>query len=400
MDTRKGVCIIMEKITTIFLSAVILSGAVLLSHGCGNNPNSGPARQESSGDSSHTNTQDTDSHDTQEQNSEAEPPGTNDNSDSKSPDGSTISGLARPSINGALQVRGTQLTDKNGNPVQLRGISTHGIAWFPDYINEDCFRQLHDEWHANVIRLAMYTAEYGGYCTDGDKDFLKKLIDDGITFAEKQDMYIILDWHILSDSNPNLYREEAKAFFQEISEKYAAKDHVLYEICNEPNGGTTWEEIKAYAEDVIPVIRSCDEDAVILVGTPNWSQFVDQAAADPIAGYDNLMYTLHFYAATHKDDLRAEMTEAVENGLPVFVSEYGICDASGSGAIDETQANLWVEAMDKYGISYVAWNLSNKDETSALLQSICGKTSGFTQDDLSESGKWLYRMLQNAGGAS
>ena len=105
------------------------------------------------------------------------------------------------------------------------------------------------------------------------------------------------------------------------------------------------------------------------------------------------MYTLHFYAATHTDDLRAKMTEAVNNGLPVFVSEYGICDASGSGAIDEAQADLWVEAMDNCGVSYVAWNLSNKEETSAILQSSCSKTSGFTQDDLSASGKWLYQML-------
>ena len=91
------------------------------------------------------------------------------------------------------------------------------------------------------------------------------------------------------------------------------------------------------------------------------------------------------------------MTEAVGNGLPVFVSEYGICDAGGSGDIDETQANLWIEAMNSCGISYVAWNLSNKEETSAILQSTCTKTSGFTQDDLSASGIWLYRMLTEAG---
>ncbi len=314
-------------------------------------------------------------------------------SDSTAQGGTTVSGPARPSVNGALHVDGTQLVDKSGNPVQLRGISTHGLAWFPDYINEDCFRQLHEEWQANVIRLAMYTAEYGGYCTDGDKEYLKQLVQNGVDYARNQDMYVIVDWHILSDSNPNMYVDEAKAFFQEIAGKYAGEEHILYEICNEPNGGTTWEDIKAYAAEVIPVIRSADEDAVILVGTPNWSQFVDQAAAAPITEYENLMYTLHFYAATHTDDLRAKMTEAVNNGLPVFVSEYGICDASGSGAIDEAQADLWVEAMDNCGVSYVAWNLSNKEETSAILQSSCSKTSGFTQDDLSASGKWLYQML-------
>ena len=300
---------------------------------------------------------------------------------------------ASPAKTGALHVEGTRLMGGNGEPIQLKGISTHGLAWFSDYINEACFRELRQEWNANVIRLAMYTAESGGYCTGGNKEQLKNLVRDGVRFAAAQDMYVIIDWHILSDSNPNTYKEEAKAFFAEVSDEYKDENHVLYEICNEPNGNTSWKDIKAYAEEIIEVIRSNDKDAVILVGTPNWSQYVDQAAADPITGYDNIMYTLHFYAATHKDDLRGKMVSAVEAGLPVFVSEYGICDASGNGAIDKGQADQWVKVMDSYGISYVAWNLSNKGETSAILKSSCSKTSGFLADDISESGQWLYQML-------
>ena len=206
-------------------------------------------------------------------------------------------------------------------------------------------------------------------------------------------MYVIVDWHILSDSNPNIYLNEAKEFFQEIYAEYADSSHIIYEICNEPNGGTTWQDIKSYAKEVIGVIRANDEDAVILVGTPNWSQYVDQAAADPITEYNNLMYTLHFYAATHTDDLRNKMVSAIESGLPIFVSEYGICDASGSGAINEEQANLWVEQMDNYGISYVAWNMSNKNETSAIIQNWCNKTNNFSLEELSAAGQWLYKTL-------
>ena len=197
----------------------------------------------------------------------------------------------------------------------------------------------------------------------------------------------------MTDSDPNIYLEEAKDFFGEMSAEYADADNILYEICNEPNGSTGWNEIKAYAREVIPVIRANDEDAVIIVGTPNWSQFVDQAAADPITEYDNIMYTLHFYAATHKDDLRDKMAAALDSDLPVFVTEYGICDASGNGAIDQEQADRWVELMDRYGVSYAAWNLSNKDESSAILKSTCGKTSGFEEGDLSASGQWLFKML-------
>ncbi len=301
--------------------------------------------------------------------------------------------LAAPSVSGALHVEGTQLTDCNGNAVQLRGISTHGLSWFPEYVNEACFRQLRDKWNVNVIRLAMYTAEGGGYCTDGDKEQLKTLVKNGVEYATENDMYVIIDWHILSDSNPNTYIGEAESFFAEMSKEYADYNNVLYEICNEPNGGTGWGEIKSYAGKIISVIRSNDEDGIILIGTPNWSQYVDQAAADPITDADNIMYTLHFYAATHKDGLRNTMAAALDGGLPIFVSEYGICDASGSGAIDEEQAKQWVNLMNDYNVSYVAWNLSNKNETSAILSSSCSKTSDFTESDLSDSGKWLYHLL-------
>lgn len=301
--------------------------------------------------------------------------------------------ISSPAVCGKLSVEGTQLVDEQGKAVQLRGLSTHGLSFYPQYINEEFFAQLRREWKANVIRLAMYTAESGGYCTDGDKEYLKNLVRTGVEYASRQDMYVIVDWHILSDGNPNQHASEAIEFFDQISQEFSGYNNVIYEICNEPNGGTSWGEIKAYAQKVIPVIRANAPDAVILVGTPNWSQYVNEAAADPIGGYDNIMYTLHFYAATHKDDLRNQMISAIDAGLPIFVSEYGICDASGNGGIDETQANAWVQVMNQYKVSYVAWNISNKAETSAIFQSRVEKNSGFSQEDLSDSGRWLYHTL-------
>lgn len=303
------------------------------------------------------------------------------------------SGSPSPAALPPLHVSGTRLLDPQDQPVQLKGISTHGIAWFPQYINADLFQQFHDEWHANVIRLAMYTAESGGYCQDGDQEYLKDLLDQGIRCATAAQMYVIVDWHILSDNDPNQHLEESLNFFDEISEKYKDYDNILYEICNEPNGSTTWQDIRHYALSVIPVIRAHDPDAVIIIGTPNWSQYVDQAAAEPITEYDNLMYTLHFYAATHKQDLRDRMVSALDAGLPIFVTEYGICDASGNGALDLTEAQEWVRLMDEKNISYVNWNLSNKAESSAMLLPSCTKTSDITAGDLSESGLWLFHTL-------
>lgn len=307
--------------------------------------------------------------------------------------------LARPSQNGALSVKGVQLVDENCQAVQLRGISTHGIGWFPQFVNSDAITQLSSDFGANVFRIAMYTDENSGYCTDGDKEKLKQLIFDGVDYAKKADMYVIVDWHILHDTNPLIHKDEALQFFDEITEQLKNDKHVIYEICNEPNGDTGWEDVRNYAEEVLSVIRKHAPDAVVLIGTPTWCQEIDKPQKDPVSGYDNIMYTLHFYAATHKENLRNKMIDAVKAGTPVFVSEFGLCDASGNGGNDLTEAQNWIDVMDQYGISYVVWSLCNKDETSALIDSSCQKTFGFEKDDLSESGKWIYDMLHTDGRA-
>ncbi len=300
---------------------------------------------------------------------------------------------------GRLHVEGTYLADKDDKLVQLRGVSTHGLGWFPQYVNEAAIRQFNEEWGCNVFRLAMYTAEGAGYCTNGDdqKQKLKDLVHKGVEAAIEEDMYVIIDWHVLQDQDPNKYKDEAKKFFEEMAKTYKDDPHVIYEICNEPNGGTSWSMIKKYALEVIPVIRKYAPNAVIIVGTPTWSQDVDIAAKDPITEYDNIMYALHFYAATHTDSLRNKCKTAVKLGLPIFVTEYGICEASGNGAINEKQANLWMEMLDGYGISHVMWNLANKNESSSMIAAGCNKVNGFTEKDLSASGKWFVNMLQKAG---
>ena len=289
---------------------------------------------------------------------------------------------------GALHVENGKLTDQNGEPVQLYGMSTHGIAWFPQYINYDSFRTLRDDWNTNCIRLAMYTAESGGYCTDGDKEQLKQLIRDGVSYATDLGMYVIVDWHILSDCDPNQNKEEAIAFFREMTEAFVDNDNVLYEICNEPNGSTSWDSIRSYAEEVIPVIRAQKPDAVILVGTPTWSQEIDKAAASPLDDA-NVMYTLHFYAGTHKDDLRNRLETCVQNGLPVFVSEFGMSDASGNGANDFDSTTQWLDLLNRYQISFCCWNLANKDESSSVFKASSTALSDWTEDGFNESGHWI-----------
>ncbi len=302
--------------------------------------------------------------------------------------------VAYPSTHGALKVMGSQLCDAEGNPVILRGLSTHGIGWFPDYVNEAAFKDFHEDWKCNVIRLAMYTADYNGYCEGGDTDALKELIRNGVKYATDNDMYVIVDWHVLNDSTPQKYKSEAKDFFKEMSAEFKEHNNVIYEICNEPCNDTPWSDIKSYAEEVIPVIRENDSDAIIIVGTPNWSQNVGDAVKDPIRGQENIMYALHFYAATHGDWLRNNMKSAIKAGLPIFVSEYGLCDSACEKGVEQKQSESWIDVMNRYGVSHCAWNISNKDETTAIFKADCDKLSGWTTDDLTENGKWLYDMLQ------
>lgn len=296
---------------------------------------------------------------------------------------------------GELKVSGTDLVDASGKKFQIRGVSTHGIAWFPQYVNKDAFRTMRDEWGINCVRLAMYSGENSGYCTGGNQTELKNLVNSGVSYCTDLGLYAIIDWHVLGDQNPQTYQTQAIAFFDEMSKKYANYDNVLYEICNEPNGGTTWSQVKSYAEAVIPVIKKNNPDAIIIVGTPTWSQDVDQAAANPIKGYSNIMYTVHFYADTHKDWLRQRMVNAKKAGIPIFCTEFSICDASGNGALNVPEGNAWIKTMNDYNISYCIWSLCNKAESASLISSGCNKTSGWTAAELSEVGKWYVGILGN-----
>lgn len=295
---------------------------------------------------------------------------------------------------GGLKVTDGRLTDKSGKTVQLKGISTSGLQWYPEYVNKETFLFLKETFHINVIRLAMYTAEKG-YCEldESGKAEMEKLIVKGVHAAEELGLYVLIDWHILADGNPNQYKQEAITFFDKMSSQFANLDNVIYEICNEPNGEVYWSDIKEYAAEIIPVIRKNAPDAVILVGTPTWSQEVDKPQADPLS-FDNIMYTLHFYAATHKENLRNIMKTALDNGLPIFVSEFGICDASGDGEINEEEAAMWISLMDQYQISYCIWNLSNRDEASALIRKDCNKTTDFEYDDWNQEGKWFLKLME------
>lgn len=284
---------------------------------------------------------------------------------------------------GQLRVSGTNIVNEKGKKVQLKGVSTHGIAWFPQYVNKSCFQSFR-KMGANTIRLALYSDPGAGFSTS-----LYSKVEEGISYATQLGMYVIVDWHILSDGNPKTHQKQALSFFTRFSKKYGKQKNILYEICNEPNGNVTWKrDIKPYANKIIKRIRKYDKKNIIIVGTPTWSQDVDVVAQSPLK-QKNIVYALHFYAATHTDWIREKVKKAYNAKLPMLVSEFNICDASGNGGLDKSSGKKWLNLLNKYSIGYVAWNVSNKNESSALIRPNCQKTGGFTKSHLTASGKWI-----------
>lgn len=303
-------------------------------------------------------------------------------------------GTTPVSQHGQLSVKNGQLVDKSGKGYQLRGMSTHGLTWFPEFVNESAFKTLRDDWNTNVVRLAMYVDEWGnGQCYMGNKSGSLELLEKGVDICIKLDMYVIIDWHVLNPGDPSKYTNEAQSFFETVSKRYAKYPNVIYEICNEPNGGASWSgNIKPYAEKIIPVIRKNAPNSVIIVGTPTWSQEIDKPLSDPL-NYKNVMYAFHFYAATHAG-LRSNVENCVAQGLPVFVSEFGTCDASGGGANDFNETQKWLSYFDKQGISYCNWSICNKDETCSVLRPGTSANGNWSESDLTENGKWMRNWFR------
>ncbi|TMI69225.1 MAG: glycoside hydrolase family 5 protein [Bacteroidetes bacterium] len=287
---------------------------------------------------------------------------------------------------GALHVEGTRLVDKKGKTVVLRGMSFGWHNWWPRFYNAGAVKWLHDDWKCSVVRAAMGVEPDRGYIKDstGSIASVKAVVDAAI----QEGIYVIIDWH-----SHNIKLNEAKIFFSRMAAQYGRYPNVIYEIFNEPDY-ETWPEVKAYSEEVIKTIRAIDPDNIILVGSPKWDQDIDLPATDPIKGYANLMYTVHFYAATHKQWLRDKTTEAIKKGLPVFISECAGMEASGNGPLNYEEWQKWIDWMEANQLSWITWSVSDKDETCSVLKTSAASDGGWTQKDLKESGVKIREFLR------
>jgi endoglucanase len=213
-----------------------------------------------------------------------------------------------------------------------------------------------------------------------DPNWSQKKIEAVTKGAIDNGIYVIIDWH-----SHGIRTEAAKEFFAVMAKKYGKYPNVIYEIFNEPVKDP-WSDIKAYSVEVINVIRKYDPDNIILVGSPHWDQDVHIVADDPISGYSNLMYTLHFYAATHGQSLRDRGDYALGKGIPIFVSECAGMEASGNGPIDYDAWQTWIDWMENHKISWITWSISDKNETCSMVKPSASSEGNWTEDDLKESG--------------
>lgn len=261
---------------------------------------------------------------------------------------------------GWLQVRGTSLCSEQGDAVQLKGVSFGWHNMWPRFYNRTNVNYFAKQWHASIVRCSIGLS-LDEKCFDKDPALGYALVDSIVNGAVDAGVYVIIDFH----SHPNNLAL-AKEFFANVSAKYKHLPNVLYEIWNEPLE-IEWSEVKAYAEEVIPIIRKNAKKSIVLVGSPRWDQDVDKAAADPLQNQTNIMYTLHFYSGTHKDYLRQVAEKALADGLPIFMSEVGGMMATGDDELDTNSWNEWIRLADKHKISWVAWSVSDKVETCSML---------------------------------
>ncbi len=287
---------------------------------------------------------------------------------------------------GALHVKGTQLTASNGVPVVLHGMSFGWHNLWPRFYNKGAVHELVSKWNSTVIRASMgIELNDSGYLkSPGQSEkLMRKVIDACI----RENVYVIIDWH-----DHNLHEKEAIDFFSRMAADYGNNPHVIYEIFNEPDY-ETWPEVKSYSEKVIAAIREKDPDNIILLGTPRWDQDIHLAAADPVKGFSNLMYTMHFYAGTHKQWLRDRTDEAIQAGLPVFVSECAGMEATGDGPLDHKEWAAFVQWMDTRKLSWIAWSVSDKKETCSVLLPAAKSGGKWKEKVVKEWGQLVRRYL-------
>jgi len=174
---------------------------------------------------------------------------------------------------------------------------------------------------ADVIRLPvkMHSMTVGApnYTLD---PLLVKFLKTAVDWAEKHEIYIIIDNHSFDPVLPTSADIDRVLIpvWEQIARLFKDRGrYVIYEILNEPHGigDARWGEIQ---EKAIEAIRRIDQKHSIVVGGTDYNS-INKLTAIPKYTDANLIYTFHFYdphVFTHQGATWGEPSMASLRGIP------------------------------------------------------------------------------------
>jgi aryl-phospho-beta-D-glucosidase BglC (GH1 family) len=311
---------------------------------------------------------------------------------------STSKGSRTPvDIDGKLSISEGQLVNAQGKAVVLKGLSLFDVRSYEKLTTLNNLIWFRDTWGINVLRASMYTEANGHFVGPTAEAAARRVVQTAIDAG----LYVLVDWHILFDGNPQKYKKEAISFFAGMAKDFGKYPNVIFEICNEPNGqNVDWSgQIRPYAVDILKAIRPMAPNTLVIVGTPNWSQGLDEAAADPLED-NGVMYACHFYSGTHHQELRSKVDVALNSGLAVFVSEWGSTMANGTDGVYLEDTLDWFDYLNANNISHCVWSLSDGQEDSALFKYPVLHPAPWADGDFTEAGLLDRNMISGKKSAT
>ena len=273
-----------------------------------------------------------------------------------------------------VKVQGNKFVDPQGNELIFRGLClADPVKLVRDgQWNERIFAEAAD-WGANVVRFAVHPTNLNEM--GWDETF--QAMDQGIEWARKYGLYVIMDWHSIGNLKEekfmlpmyNTTQEETFRFWRTAAQRYKDEPTVaLYELFNEPTitaegvGDCTWPEWKALQEQIIDTVRAYNPHAVCLCAGFNWAYDLTPVASAPIAR-ENVAYVCHPYPMKRDQPWEEQWEQDfgyVADTWPVICTEIGFCLADEPGAhIPVMSTEVYGEHITKYfeqkGISFTVW---------------------------------------------
>jgi hypothetical protein len=295
-----------------------------------------------------------------------------------SPAGEYVPDVFEPDVRlPALHVAGNRIVDADGTVVVLQGIALAD----PDQVNRDGhwdaeYFQQAASWGARIVRIPVHPKNWRRL---GPAAYLA-LVDEGVRWAEAQEMYVILDWHGMGDPVADRYeptadglfvtsRAETEAFWRIAAAHFRNDPGVaFFELFNEPTSWmsdgttttTTWKQWRPLAEGLVDLIRGRGASAVCLVSGFHWAYDLTAAGTDPVAR-DGVAYAVHPYpsqgGATGVDSWQQSFGYLAAT-YPVFATELGF-DADPGDPVAYATADGYGTLLDTFladrGIHWTVW---------------------------------------------